>query len=117
MIKCGDRHYICKRFGAEYVPPEESQKVGIALDSLGKLPLHAVRLPPENGTCGWYIYGGKYSTDSDFYQSLHFAHLREHCPSIVPYLALPPGWRVLLAPGHEDVWFDGELIKSSGDGL
>jgi len=27
-----------------------------------------------------------------------------------PYLARPPGWRVLLAPGQEDVWYDGTLL-------
>jgi hypothetical protein len=105
-------HDICRRFDAECLPPEPAQKVGIALDSLGKVPLHAARLNPENGTCGWYIYGGEYSADADFYQPLHVAHLGDYCPSILPYLALPPGWRVLLAPGYEDVWFDSELLKS-----
>ena len=23
---------------------------------------------------------------------------------------LPPGWRFLIAPGHEDVWYDGSLL-------
>jgi hypothetical protein len=81
------------------------------------VPLHAVRISPENGTCGWYIYGGEYSTDPDFYQSLHVAHLNEYFPSIVPYLALPPGWRVLLAPDYEDVWFDGVLLATSTTGV
>ncbi|WP_438268855.1 immunity protein Imm33 domain-containing protein [Paraburkholderia youngii] len=40
--------------------------------------------------------------------------LSEHC---VRYLALPPGWRVLLAPDYEDVWFDGELLKDVTDSL
>ena len=106
-----DQRNVCQRFGAEYIPPEASQNVGISLGSLENVPLHAVRLIPENGTCGWYIYGGEYSTDADFYQPLHVAHLVERCPNIVPYLALPPGWRVLLAPDYEDVWFDGELLK------
>lgn len=97
---------ICRRFDAECLPPEPAQKVGIALDSLGNVSLHAVRLNPENGTCGWYIYGGEYSDDADFYQPLHVAHLGDYCPSILPCLALPPGRRVLLAPGDEDVWFD-----------
>ena len=105
-------HDICQRFNVECLPPELDQKVGIALGSLSNVPLHAVRLHPENGTCGWYIYGGEYSDDVDFYQPLHVAHLGDHCPSILPYLALPPGWRVLLAPGYEDVWFDGELLKT-----
>ena len=108
---CNDQRNVCQRFGAEYMPPEASQKVGISLGSLETVPLHAVRLIPENGTCGWYIYGGENSTDADFYQPLHVAHLVERCPNIVPYLALPPGWRVLLAPDYEDVWFDGELLK------
>jgi len=29
----------------------------------------------------------------------------------VPFLGLPPGWRVLLAPGQEEVWFDAELLS------
>lgn len=112
-----DQRNVCQRFGTEYMPPEANQKVGISLGSLENVPLHAVRLSPENGTCGWYIYGGAYSPDADFYQPLHVAHLIERCPNIIPYLALPPGWRVLLAPDYEDVWFDGELLKNVIDSL
>jgi hypothetical protein len=28
----------------------------------------------------------------------------------MPYLSLPPGWRFLIAPGHEDVWEDQSLF-------
>jgi hypothetical protein len=112
-----DQKAICQRFGTEYMPPDTDQKVGISLDSLGNVPLHAVRMSPENGTCGWYIHGGEYSTDADFYQPLHVAHLAERCPNIVPYLALPTGWRVLVAPDYEDVWFDRELLKRVTNGL
>ena len=66
------------------MPPEASQKVGVALGSLENVPLHAVRLTPENGTCGWYIYGGDYSPDADFYQPLHVAT----CSSAVRTLSL-----------------------------
>jgi hypothetical protein len=111
-----DQRDICQRFGASYLPPEMSEKVGIALSSLGILPLNAARIVPKNGTCGWYIYGGEQSSDSDFYHPLCVAHLTEQCPNIVPYLALPPGWRVLLAPDYEDVWFDGELLSNVPSG-
>lgn len=83
--------------------------------SIGSVPLRAVRLTPENGTCGWFIYGGEYSADADFYQPLHVAHLDDHCPSIRHYLGLPPGWCVLLAPDYEDVWFDSALMKNACD--
>ncbi|MGC0237608.1 immunity protein Imm33 domain-containing protein [Arthrobacter sp. SD76] len=32
--------------------------------------------------------------------------LAQPVPQKVPYVALPAGWRFVLAPGHEDVWFD-----------
>lgn len=50
------------------------------------------------------------STAADFYKPVHTAHLETWCADAVPYLGLPPGWRFLLAPGHEDVWFDETLL-------
>jgi hypothetical protein len=35
----------------------------------------------------------------------------ESCPEIVKYFGLGPGWRFLVAPGHEDVWFDPILLE------
>lgn len=103
---------ICAEFGSGFVPPEADSKVGIALSSLGKEPLNALRHPPEGGTCGWYIWGGEeLSEDADFFQPLHVSHLATYCPAIVPYLALAPGWRVLLAPGQEDVWYDTAILS------
>lgn len=101
---------ICHRFCAEVVPPNAEEKLGIALSSLNKVPLHAVRGLAINGTCVWYIWGGEYSPDPDFYQPLHVAHIAEYCPQIHPYLALAPGWSFILAPGYEDVWFDPENL-------
>ena len=30
--------------------------------------------------------------------------------STLPYLGLAPGWRFLIAPGYEDVWYDEKLL-------
>lgn len=65
---------------------------------------------PENGTCGWYVWGGDYSEDPEFFQPLHVYHIAEYAPQLIPYLALAPGWRVLLAPKQTDVWYDSTLI-------
>jgi hypothetical protein len=51
------------------------------------------------------------SVTDDFFDPLHVSHLDARLPEVVPYLALPPGWRFLLAPGHEDVWYDESLLK------
>jgi hypothetical protein len=101
---------ICKKFGSLYSPPDADKRLGIALSSLSLLPLNALRHPAEHGTCGWYIWGGEFSYDDDFFQPLHVCHLVEHLPALVPYLGLAPGWRVLLAPGHIDVWYDPMLL-------
>lgn len=103
---------VCERFGSDVVTSTLDSKVGIALSTLDRLPLTAIRHQPENGTCGWYIWGGDYSADPDFFQSLHVAHIPEYCPTIIPYLALAPGWGVILAPNYEDVWFDESRVNS-----
>ncbi|WP_081768989.1 hypothetical protein [Herbaspirillum sp. RV1423] len=111
-----DQQKTCQRFAALYMPPEINEKVGIALGTLDRLPLHAVRLQPNNGDCGWYIHGGENSDDANFCQPLHVSHVAGYCAKIIPYLALPPGWRVFLAPDYEDVWLDDKLIKNISGG-
>mgnify|MGYP006920741489 CR=1 FL=1 len=101
---------ICTRFGSIPMPPLPSEKVGIALQTLHLLPLNALRRHPEHGTCGWYIWGGELSTQPEFFQPLHFSHLFERLPNLVPYLSLAPGWRILLASNYEDVWYDETLV-------
>lgn len=106
-----DQQAVGSRFGVTPDPPAGMTKVGIALQTRGRLPLNAVRHAPENGTCGWYIWWGDSLTeDTDFFQPLHVSHLPERAPEILSYLALPPGWRVQIAPQHEDVWFDDSVL-------
>lgn len=103
---------VCSEYGSEFVPPDADSKVGIALASLGNAPLNALRHPPQGNTCGWYIWGGEVLLqDPEFFQPLHVHHLAEYCPSILPYLGLAPGWRVLIAAGQIEVWHDPELLE------
>jgi len=88
---------VCAAHGAESTACDLNMKVGIALATLGDLPLNALRHRPENGTTGWYIWGGELSQAPDFFLPMHAAHLAEYVPQLVPYLALAPGWRVLIA--------------------
>jgi hypothetical protein len=103
---------VARRFGVEPQPPDTDLKVGIARNVKSDLqPLNALRHVLEGDTCGWYIWvGQELSQDPDFFVPLHISHLGEWCPEILSYLALAPGWRVLLAPGYEDVWFDADLL-------
>ncbi len=103
---------VCARQGVAPEPPSSFSKVGLALSTLGQQPINGLRHPPESGTSGWFIWAGEQlSPAPDFFQPLHVQHLAERCPEALPYLALPPGWRFLVAPGQEDVWFDASLLE------
>jgi hypothetical protein len=104
---------ICRRFKSSVLIPRPEQKVGIALSTLTLKPSNALRHQPEGDTCGWYVWGGEeLSRDSEFFQAVHVSHLPGYCSQSLPYLALAPGFRVLLAPGQEDVWYDDSLLNT-----
>ena len=101
---------VCSRFGVMAEPPNIGTKLGIALATIGKVPINGLRVRVD-GTCGWFIWGGsEASTDPAFYQPLHAAHIANYLPLAEPYLSLPPGYRFQIADGHEDVWFDAALL-------
>ncbi len=104
---------FCAKQNVPYVATPEDKKVGISRSGREHIyPLNGLRLEPGDDTAGWFIWGGSTepSTDPDFFEALHVAHLVECCPDVLPYLGLPPGWRFLIAPDYEDVWFDASLI-------
>jgi hypothetical protein len=102
---------LCERLCVAAAPPSLDSKVGIALRTLHLRPLNGLRHLPSGDTCGWYIWGGEVLGDADdFFEALHVSHLPERCAEVVKYLDLPAGWRFLVAPGHEDVWFDPKLL-------
>jgi len=102
---------ICDKHKSAYYGVDMNMKVGIALSTLYLEPVHAMRTEDINGTTGWYIWCGEYSSHADFFNPLCARHLDKYCPHIVKYLALEPGFRVLIdLKGYEDVWFDEKLI-------
>jgi hypothetical protein len=104
---------ICAKYGADFSPIDPTLKVGININlRTGLQPLNGLRHPQEGDTCGWYLWAGEELSEApDFFVPLHAVHLADWCPLILPYLALPPGWRFLIAEGHEDVWFDPALLS------
>jgi len=105
---------ICERWNATYMPTFEGQKVGIAENlKSGLYPINGLRHKPVGETSGWYIWAGEeLSQDENFFQPLHAGHLSSWCPVVVKYLGLGPGWRFLIAPDYEDVWFDSSLLDN-----
>ncbi|MCE2571453.1 hypothetical protein K6Y21_08195 [Motilimonas eburnea] len=103
---------ICRKFNAEFAPCSETDKLGLAVETLGQLPINGLRLVAENGTSGWYIWCGEtMGQEADFFKPLHVSHINKYLPEIEPYLALPTGYRFLVADDYEDVWYDALLTK------
>ena len=103
---------VCRKYGQVCMYPDPDSKVGIAIQTHGKLPINALRHPPQGNTNGWYIwYGEEMSRADDFFSPLHTSHLPDRCPEVLPFLGLPPGYRVLLAGNHVDVWYDADLLN------
>jgi hypothetical protein len=101
---------VCGRIGAAFVPSSPRSTVGLAIDTLAKQPIHGLRHLAVAGTTGWFVWAGEWSDDPAFFKSVHVEHLDRVCPEILPYLGLAPGWRFLIAPGHEDVWFEQSIV-------
>jgi hypothetical protein len=100
---------VCRRLGVAPLLPEPGTMIGIAPSrGQGVQPLNALRHPPQGQSNGWYVWrGGAIPRDQDdFFVPSHVEHLVDRVPELVPYLALPPGWGVVLAPDYEDLWYD-----------
>ena len=106
---------MCVKYGAAMVPCPNGAKVGISRSVRdGTLPINGVRVTPEGDSSGWFVWAGDWSDSPDFFVPLHVDHLKEWCPSAIPFLLLPPGWRFQVAPNHEDVWLDPDVQAESG---
>lgn len=106
---------ICSRVGSEVIVAGPSSTAGVADDvAVGNVPINGLRHWPGE-TSGWFLWAGEGgpSEQPDYFKPTHIGHLIDRCPEAMRYLALAPGWRFLIAPGYEDVWFDETLLDHS----
>jgi len=104
---------ICRSYATDFVESSPDSKILVARNARpGIWPLNGLRHLPESGTSGWYVWAGEaLSLDPDFFEPHRVGQVSELLPPVLPYLALPPGWRFVLAENHEDVWYDPELLQ------
>ena len=107
---------ICEKYRARHTSPRYDLKVGINLGGEA-YPINGHREPDSpayDELTGWWIWNDERDIPQDdphFFESLHAFHLLESRPAVLPYLGLPPGWRFLIAPNHEDAWYDPTLLE------
>lgn len=103
---------ICEWAQVQPQAPLPGSKVGLAMSSLKRQPIHGMRIAPTETTNGWYIWCGDLSDADNFFSPLHVEHIDAHLPAAAEYLDLPPAYRFLVdGENHEDVWFDATLLK------
>ena len=104
----------CRLHGSPFVDTSLDETAGIARNvGSGLLPLNGLR-HRRGTTSGWFIWAGEELSDQeDFFEPMHLQHLVDRCPEVLPMLALGEGWRFLIAPDHEDVWFDAALLDDT----
>lgn len=103
---------ICRKFGMEFDAPGSGQILGASRNLFsGEVRINGLRHPSKDEVSGWYLWlGEEWSDADDFFDPLHIYHLDDVLPVVLPYLALPPGGRFLIAGDYEDVWFDESLL-------
>lgn len=104
---------LCEKYRARPCNAPLDSKAGVAANLRSELlPVNGLRHMPVGDTSGWYLWAGEEtSSDPGFFQPLHIEHLTQTRPEVLKYLALPPGWRFLIANDYEDVWFDESLLN------
>src|SRR4051812_14073097 len=86
---------VCQRLNVAPATPIPGSRVGIALQTLGRVPIHGLRTPLKGSLNGWFFWcGAEWSSDADFYDALCIEHIAEYLPQVIPYLHLPPGYRI-----------------------
>lgn len=99
---------ICAKYQSEFEQLKPNEMVAIALNTLGQMPIVGQRIVLEKDEkVSWFIYCGEYSDADDFYKPIHWYHLIEILPEVLPYLGLKQGFRFIIDnEGYEDVWKD-----------
>lgn len=95
---------------------DDGARCSVALD-VDEWPINGLRHPPDRASSGWYFWCGQRDVPDggereDAFTSVLQRDMHKHLVDALPYLGLPPGYRVVIAPGYEDVWFDEELLDT-----
>ncbi len=107
---------VCEWMGVAPLPPLLGSKLGVAMSTLGMMPINGLRHAPTDQTNGWFVWCCTELMEApDFFSPLHVDHVADFFPLVAEYLDLPPGHRFLIdGNDFEDVWFDPSLLDQPG---
>ena len=105
-----EQHEVCARTGARFTPPRPDQLVVVSEGVFEGDSVKAVRYPSPEHMSGWWMVTDRYTGEVNSMRQEHMYHLTYRRPDLVPYIALPFGYRFDLTH-HEDIWLDKEALE------
>ncbi|TRX74776.1 immunity protein Imm33 domain-containing protein [Pseudomonas mangiferae] len=109
-MKYSEQKKICDLMSSAYRLAPLDAIIGVAVETLNLRPIHGVRVKPEGNESGWYIWGGDYSPNDDFFKPVHQSHMSDLLPFLNPYFALDYGYKFIVneQDDYVDIWYEAE---------
>lgn len=98
---------LCQENKCQFMPPRPDRKVAISEGVYEGLPVQGVRYPSPEHMSGWWLTTDQYDGNVDSLQVVHMYHLTAKRPDLIPYIALPYGYRFDSSSGV--VWPDKNI--------
>jgi hypothetical protein len=89
----------CDRHGVQPVFPSFNQMVVISEGVENGMPLQGVRYPSPPHMSGWWLSTEAYDGNIKSLRTVHYYHVTFSRPELVPYFALPHGFRFSTEEG------------------
>ncbi|HEY7772868.1 MAG TPA: hypothetical protein VIC26_06790 [Marinagarivorans sp.] len=106
---------MCIKHGAIPCPSHDNDLMDLAKHSIGQLPINGCRRTPSDGHCGWSLWCGAETPADTAFSQLPASNVQRSLAEAYRYLALPPGYRFLIAGAYAKVWFDATLLEPTAD--
>lgn len=102
-----DSKKYCDQFSVDCSPPQPDQLIVISDGVLNGLPVSGVRYHSPSHMSGWWLTTREYSGDTKTLQIQHVSHILDTRPELIPFLALPCGFRFSTEP--KEITFDANV--------
>jgi len=106
------QHRKCRESSAGFHAPRLDQLAVISDGVLDGDPWTAVRYPSPPHMSGWWMTTDRYDGDVASLKTDHLYHVTDCRPEIMPYIALPEGYRVDPA-ASPSAWFDQTVSQAN----
>lgn len=104
-----EQHQACELYHAEFAPPRPDKLTAISVGVMEGLPVQGVRYPWQEHMSGWLLVTEKWDRNTKSLTNHHTYHVTAARPDLVPFIALPVGFRFALTNGQR-AWLDPEVL-------